>query len=44
MEAKIATHREALAASQYWVANFKLGEINTQFKLEKKSEPLQYTI
>ena len=27
MEAKIATPGEALTASQYWVANFKLGEI-----------------
>ena len=26
---------EALTASQYWVANFKLGELNTEFKLEK---------
>ena len=37
MEAKIATAGEALTASNYWVANFKLGEItlNSNWKIEK---------
>ena len=46
MEAKIATPGEALTASQLWVANFKLGKINTELKAEnrKKILTIAYTI
>ena len=37
MEAENATSGETLTASHYWVATFKLGEVNTDFnqKIEK---------
>ena len=38
MEAKIATPGEALTASQHWVASFKLGKINIEFKLENRKK------
>ena len=40
MEAKIATAGEALTASRYRVANFKLGERNTELagNVKKKSD------
>ena len=34
MAARIATSEETLAAFYYSVANFKLGEINSNFNLE----------
>ena len=39
MEARIAKPGKTLTISNYWVANFKLDEINTEFKLkiEKKN-------
>ena len=38
MEAIIARPVEALTALQYWVANFKLGKLNTEFKLESRKK------
>ena len=42
MEAKIATPGETVTASQYWVADFKLREINTEFKQENRKNNLNH--
>ena len=42
MEAKIATPEETLSASHYLVANFILGEINTECKLENRKKNLSH--
>ena len=34
MQARIAKPGKTLTKSYYWVANFKLDEINTEFKME----------
>ena len=36
MEATITTPGETLTATNYWVANFTLNEIDTEFKLENQ--------
>ena len=38
MEARIAKPGENLTISYYWVANFKIDEINTEFKLENQKK------
>ena len=37
MEARIAKPGKTLTMSYYWVFNFKLDEISTEFKLENKT-------
>ena len=44
MEAKIAKTEEILTASQYLVVNFKLGNINIDFKLENRKKILTIAI
>ena len=44
MEARIATPGEATTASHYSTANFKLGEINTAFKLENRKNLNHFNI
>ena len=40
MEARIAKPGKTQTISYYWVANFKLDEINTEFKLENRKKNL----
>ena len=42
MEATIAKPGKTLTISYYWVANFKLDEINTEFKLENREQNLNH--
>ena len=44
MEANIATSGETVTASHYWVATFKLGEVNTDFKQENRKKILTIAI
>ena len=40
MEARIAKPEKTMTISYYWVANFKLDEINTEFKVENRKKTL----
>ena len=42
MEAKVAKPGEVLTASQCLVVNFKLGKINTEFKLKNSKKNLNH--
>ena len=42
MEAIISTPGYTVAASYYWVANFKLGEINTELKQDNRKKNLNH--
>ena len=44
MEAKIAKPGKTLTISYYWVANFKLDGIKTEFKLENRKKTLTIAI
>ena len=40
MEARVAKPGKTLTISYYWVANFKLDEINTEFKVKNQKKIL----
>ena len=42
MEARIAKPEKTVTISYYWVANFKLDEINTEFKVENRKKNLNH--
>ena len=44
MEARIAKPGKTLSISYYWVANFKLDEMNTEVKLENRIKNLTIAI
>ena len=44
MKARIAKPGKTLTISYYWVANFKLDELNTEFKLENRKKTLTIAI